>query len=1147
MMTITFKGTRYTIPYDADTLRITRTIDSTFDTGFVKTVPLSSLVGLDFTKRIPRGLLVEIQIEDTIYEFVTGETSVDKLTYTQDKYVHSINLLSLTKELTKKTLENITLKQPKGDFGIYSRSVNAGIDVEISPTEDNFDTWVDATFTPTANTNTSKTDGMTVVSLEPYKIALSTVIDYSSALDIEVGVRVLYDALVIRTETLVLKGKFLARQTKYQYNATFDHTPSVTGNYSVEFRVASQILNAPFIYFKETSFSITGQTVVLKPVRTYAQLVDKILRNTEFVLSASSRARLFLTAPENKFESNSVYDALSRISGELGALVRVGGTVNKKYWKISPTLTHDIERESLYDANPYDFAIGTILKVGDKYYVNDELEALVREINFEFFDRPNLFTPIGERNRTETAEFEDYVSALELDTKTVIKPIRYSPFKNGWGTLRNLDGIGQMTTGNIGYILDDSIERTVKVLVKGLVSQSASYNWTVDDITDITDRVVDKKQYDTFLSQAIYDIVGKGQYLKNNTLYTVQGDNKIYGMSYTGEFEAILIGTPNVTRALYETILAKRTEEAGELVTRTGTQSNDDPGLPGDLQIQFQIIYENQTESRARVYKKDQSGFETDYIKYMNESANVNETSAIGNYAQELVNRLGGTKVIVDGVVSSLEDIAQLGDVDEEGRVYTAISLEFGKRITYTYTLVKDYNVISSYIGVNSRHRVEEISSESTTNRTLRYISKMIFTDELKSFTTRLVKPENVFKHLVGGELVGLHYGYIEFYHSNGDTRRVHTSIDTDTKGQTIEIKWRMKDNYSAGLKRYSYMSGSNLVHMNSDVNYTDYYGKASDILFSIYDQSSNTYDQNTYPEATTTDGDELFTVITDTIDKDSGEVLGALVEIPIFSENPNIRVYNGFAKFNALLGGTNRIKAVGLNYVPLIKDNKIDLSRVNDITLTGTASFSQIDLSIITTIEHKGIAWYNIDTLDLVLTYIQDLEIGSQTVKLYYCVNDSVYGGGNNITQQIIVENELVGTVVQGTDGRATITEAIISNYEFIKGIDEIVNVQFVSLVVGTPTVTGKNAFVITETIISGIDETTLVQTPIWKNTAFTTFNGTVSLNTGTMDPQTITNSLTALYPPFNYTQGFIMRVRVFTEDLVTLLGTVYRERDLQ
>jgi hypothetical protein len=80
---------------------------------------------------------------------------------------------------------------------------------------------------------------------------------------------------------------------------------------------------------------------------------------------------------------------------------------------------------------------------------------------------------------------------------------------------------------------------------------------------------------------------------------------------------------------------------------RNGT--NNDLDLSGDLAILMQVTYSNQTESRARIYKDDQSGFDTELIKYFNESANVNESDAIGNYAQQIVNRLGGTKHSIKG------------------------------------------------------------------------------------------------------------------------------------------------------------------------------------------------------------------------------------------------------------------------------------------------------------------------------------------------------------------------------------------------------------------------------------------------------------------------------------------------------------------
>ena len=74
--------------HTTDTLKLNMAIDSTFDNGFVKTIHLGASSGLDFSRRIPRGLLVEIELENrNIYTFKTGETSMDKVVYgTTPKY-----------------------------------------------------------------------------------------------------------------------------------------------------------------------------------------------------------------------------------------------------------------------------------------------------------------------------------------------------------------------------------------------------------------------------------------------------------------------------------------------------------------------------------------------------------------------------------------------------------------------------------------------------------------------------------------------------------------------------------------------------------------------------------------------------------------------------------------------------------------------------------------------------------------------------------------------------------------------------------------------------------------------------------------------------------------------------------------------------
>ena len=65
-----------------------------------------------------------------------------------------------------------------------------------------------------------------------------------------------------------------------------------------------------------------------------------------------------------------------------------------------------------------------------------------------------------------------------------------------------------------------------------------------------------------------------------------------------------------------------------------------------------------------------------------------------------------------------------------------------------------------------------------------------------------------------------------------------------------------------------------------------------------------------------------------------------------------------------------------------------------------------------------------------------------------------------------------------------------------------------------------------------------------IWKTTPSTAYDGTVSIDVGTMNTIGVTNVLKTQYPPINYSFGYIMRVRVYSFDGTTFLGTTYRER---
>jgi hypothetical protein len=929
----------------------------------------------------------------------------------------------MSKLFTKIPLENIAVTQPQGDLGIYNRSVNV-----IDPTQkdrlDNYysnppvgyasasvyEVYNNTTipFDNVIQTNASKIEGVEIIETgKAYTISLSINLYY---LDLfqdteDYSFELKYGTTVVATDTFDLAKRNSNDVTIYKKTFTFNITPSTSSSFSLVFD------NDQFVFLNIATLTITAVETTDLPIRSYAQVIDKILRHQPYTLNAYSRNKLDLTAPEDKYENYTIYDALNKIGSQNGAILRVYDEVLERYWKATATTTADVEANSVYDESPYAHDIDTILKVGNSYYKNTEGTTLVREIGYDFFDNPSKID-MPYKSYHEVAELEDYVAGIQSDAKNVLKPLRYSPFKDGWKGVRSSD-IGKQTTSNILYECEDEIERPIKVLVKGLASRNAdnTITYSEDDETDITERVVNYLYYQTLSNEKDVSYpTGKITLRKHNTLYYTQGSRNIEGFSYLGEDLDQIVGNPNVVRAWVETILAVRSVESGELITRNGTQSEDDEGLEGDIKLRLQVTYQNITETSARVYKDDLSGFEQETVKYINASANINESKALGDYLQLIVNRLGGTKTIISGVVDSEDELPALGDIDSNGKVYTVIKTTHGDRIKYDITLVQDYNVISSYIGIKSRLRFEEVSSSDSVKRFIRYSSKFIFTPTQETFSTRIIDSQDILASLFGDSTQGVNYAYLEFNHSNGNTAKVHASVDSYAIGKTIELQITMKDNYSAGLQRYMETISSSDVYMNRDVSYTDYYGKVNDIaMYVYYDNTAFTNaEEELYPQATSNKGNTLFTVITDYIDKDAREQPAFLIEIATMSEDPQMRVFNGFARYNKIVEGDDSIRTGLLLYEPRPNAKLVDLTRVVDMEVNGTYDFGELFMSWTAPQTGVGIVWYDSNTLELVLTYLNNIHIGVGTARKYYKIEESKFGGGYNIVIQITTSENI-------------------------------------------------------------------------------------------------------------------------------------------
>ena len=632
-----------------------------------------------------------------------------------------------------------------------------------------------------------------------------------------------------------------------------------------------------------------------------------------------------------------------------GGMVRSDDGLGNAYWKLSEIVKMFAKVVESSSTKP---------TVEFKFF--DDMESQVR------YDAPN------EKSHAAIAYFEDYVNAIEINAENIIgdeNAIKVEPFKGGWATLRAIeDGLSQITTANLGYHTTLKIDKPRKILVKGIAVNTANHSFPASTVWDITDRVLEKTYWDTLTNESSYTFIGRSSFNKNNTLYYQKGQNKIFNMSFTGTFEPQLIGQPQVIRALYETIFAQATLQTNENVTTL------DPGTTtADDAIQIYIEYKQYSQSRTTIYKEDQTGFQTETVKFFNETARVNEAKSLGNYAQNIVNRMGGTNISKTGIVATVGELPTIGQPNTKGQILVVRNIQPREdHVLYSLNYVQDYAVISSYVDISSRLRQYEIPLDEMVLRIDKYREMMIFTDWIQySDDTSYVDRTMFLRALMNLKVPGAPtYAYIQYELSDGSYKRVDANVDVISMGKTLSINIRMKDNFSAGVRKYTTTINGVTQKWQEEVQYTDIYGRVAQVKIDLYAMGSATLQRmNNYPLAANNAGLIPISSLSYELNKDAREITAIAQEVTFLSESNSVVVYPGFARFNPLgLQETldYNIKRAVLNYRPGKNSTIVDLNKIVSDTINVQFSGNRIDIT--TTITGQGVVWYEENSLEILM-----------------------------------------------------------------------------------------------------------------------------------------------------------------------------------
>lgn len=870
----------------SNSITYTETIDKTFDRGgfTIESVKSNYFVGLDMSRPLPRYSRVKFELDGIVINALIQADLVSR-SLGEDRFSHNVELISVSKLLFETTSTQYTLTQPQGDLGYYYRTISNHIgDLEaLFPVD----------YTPivydlkSQSIDTSFVDGLTLKQTRQYRVLVNVTVlnqnvlgDRSFQIKVKVGTSTLGE-YTVNVQAAGLSGGV---QRAFDYTFLIDNTSERA--ISVEIRGIGASLGLR-LYSSEVLIYTNDVSSMGKFTLDYIahKILDDDINQQMFYLDTNSEALLSkYISPELTFSAVNKWTQLTRIADYIKAYVRA-------------------------------------------YFEDDTTTSRIM-VSFRLFeDLDEQVNPFNTDMEQSLATVDDYTHAVELNAKNIVYKEGYKiePPGHTYGTLRaNSEQVTQITTNNIGVILDEPIEDIYQFeVIIGKSITNGTNTYSASTVFDVTDLIVEKPLWDTLSDDATYTVGGRSSLCKCNTLYYTKGDNKILGLEYTGTKPAKIIGTEIANRAIYEMIFAKITRETGISVTTV------DNGIADDANVRWRIKYKPLTKSNVRLYKDDQSGFQATPTRFLNEEMPINDALSLGDYAQGMVNRMGGTTKAFSGRING----TLIPNISTKYGEYLLVSRTLkksGDLVDYNLNYIKDYVFVSSYEGYDLRERLYLIDNNNVVERVDKFLSQIVF-----DITDATVNPldldygvKEFVNHLVESSIPALPptTAMITFYNDDG-FKQIAATVMAKVVGRTVEWRIAMKNNYSAGLQKYELDSKI----FQKDVIYTDIFGVVNSAVVSVYKNAStiSRSEANAYPSIIM--GDLKLLEYEYDVKKDAREIFINSIQFAFISNNSDIIVYNLMAKASDMTLNTLQAfnpKIAYLGYVPDVNSKQIDLTR---------------------------------------------------------------------------------------------------------------------------------------------------------------------------------------------------------------------------
>ena len=426
-------------------------------------------------------------------------------------------------------------------------------------------------------------------------------------------------------------------------------------------------------------------------------------------------------------------------------------------------------------------------------------------------------------------------------------------------------------------------------------SENSSFNEDGLIVLDLTDRVFERALWNTLDSDDT-DRLDDTKFYKSNTLaYDYRQPNIQLGTT-SGLFD-VNVDILTINKLKVHRTLVDDGYIDGGIVGVDDIVLDYDDGSFFESNSYNSMLFKTHYTPIPESQRIDISKKDTNQVKYYSElSANQQSRSVnldlFTNNLGGRINRIGNAELNLYNKISSLDsaDYFNLKDYTSDNYIITVReTIIFNNVIEVSYGLIKNFNMVSKFTGVNSEIRQYEIGENNTIQRVItrkEYAEIDIvasgvggnsssLTDDGVKCLLDTFKTDSLLEPVRGGWSVSeSNIPFLSPFSSNGG-------------GDTLIFFHQLKDNVNVEDARNDSLNESQII--KRFIRYTDTDGKADTIQFNLFDRL---YVQDLNPNIGVTDGDQIPNIDvtqvvktyvespTLTIKKDNRELLGQLYEI---------------------------------------------------------------------------------------------------------------------------------------------------------------------------------------------------------------------------------------------------------------------------